>query len=500
MTDHKLLNKSVILYFAVVFLGLFIFFTQVHGLMPYDGDDWVNLSKMRAAIPKWHGFNPVKVLPEDLFPIVGYIAAYVVTPLLHDYVLSISYVSSALFSGLITVYVYLFYRILVNRLELPRYQAVSVSFLFLLFHFFIFKGKSGVSQYLFGTVNLTCVFHYLIPALLNLSVVEYFWGNRERYSFQNHSIFLNSLLIFAIYLAIFSNILQSIILAAFAFMSIMVRSYGERISIKHWKDIICKNSFFVSILGVWLVSLLFESSGGRAKGIGHSFLSLPISAAVHNFAHASRQMNFVFLAFAAIILILAIILLARQYKAKSTDKVESPYLKITAICAGSFVITLVYLILVCSKADPNYIARSDVLISIWTWFILLVCILMAYLLKENPKIYLAGPIIMLILLVEAIGNGGSLFESNMGRLSSRTCYAVDQDILQQIITADQEGKTEMVLHVPKGDNRDNWPHPMYMGNNISNTLFRHGIIKKPIKITVQPDTSMNEKYQIPLQK
>ena len=84
MTDHKLLNKSVILYFAVVFLGLFIFFTQVHGLMPYDGDDWVNLSKMRAAIPKWHGFNPVKVLPEDLFPIVGYIAAYVVTPRLHD--------------------------------------------------------------------------------------------------------------------------------------------------------------------------------------------------------------------------------------------------------------------------------------------------------------------------------------------------------------------------------------------------------------------------------
>ena len=211
-------------------------------------------------------------------------------------------------------------------------------------------------------------------------------------------------------------------------------------------------------------------------------------------------MNFVFLAFAAVILILAIILLVLQYKAKSTDKVESPYLKITAICAGSFVITLVYLILVCSKADPNYIARSDVLISMWTWFILLVCISMAYLLKEKPKVYLAGPIIMLILVVEAIGNGGTLLESNMGRLSPRTCYAVDQDILQQIITADQDGETEMVLHVPKGDNRDNWPHPMYMGNNISNTLFRHGIIKKPIKITVQPDTSMNEKYQIPLQK
>lgn len=500
MTDHKLLDKPIILYFAIIFMGLFIFFTQVHGLVPYDGDDWVNLSQMRAAIPKWQGFNPVKVLPEDLFPIVGYLAAYVGTPLLHDYILSISYVSSALFSGLITVYVYLFYRILVNRLDLPRYQAVSISFLFLLFHFIIFKGKSGASQYLFGTVNLTCVFHYLIPAILNLSVVEYLMGNRERYSFSNHSILKNSLLIFAVYLSIFSNILQSIILAAFAFMSIMVYCYEDRISLRQWKSAIRGNLFFVSLLGVWLVSLMFEASGGRAKGIGHSFFSMPISAAVHNFAHAARQMNFVFFVLAVIILVLAIILLVRQYKVKSPDMMGSTYHKITAICVGSFVISIVYLILVCSKADPNYIARSDVLISMWTWFILLICILMAYLLNEKPKVYLAGPVIMLILLVEAIGNGGSLFESNMGRLSPRICYAVDQDIIQQIITADHEGKTEMVLHVPKGDNRDNWPHPMYMGNNISNTLFRHGMIKKPIKITVQPDTSMNEKYQIPLQK
>ena len=58
----------------------------------------------------------------------------------------------------------------------------------------------------------------------------------------------------------------------------------------------------------------------------------------------------------------------------------------------------------------------------------------------------------------------------------------------------------MILVVPKGDDRDNWPHPMYMGGNISRTLYRHGIITQPLKITIKPDTKMNEKYHIAIPK
>ena len=73
-------------------------------------------------------------------------------------------------------------------------------------------------------------------------------------------------------------------------------------------------------------------------------------------------------------------------------------------------------------------------------------------------------------------------------------------MIEQIKKADEAHQKEMVLHVPKGDNLDNWPHPMYMGENISRTLYRHGIITRPIEITLQPDVSMNEKYNIPIQK
>ena len=58
----------------------------------------------------------------------------------------------------------------------------------------------------------------------------------------------------------------------------------------------------------------------------------------------------------------------------------------------------------------------------------------------------------------------------------------------------------MILYVPKGNNIDNWPHPMYMGKRISNTLYKHGLISKLIKIKIQPDETLNQKYNIDIPK
>ena len=52
----------------------------------------------------------------------------------------------------------------------------------------------------------------------------------------------------------------------------------------------------------------------------------------------------------------------------------------------------------------------------------------------------------------------------------------------------------MVLKVPKGDDIDNWPHPNYVGDNISRALFAHGLITRKIEVKIVPDPSMNQKY------
>lgn len=160
----------------------------------------------------------------------------------------------------------------------------------------------------------------------------------------------------------------------------------------------------------------------------------------------------------------------------------------------------IYLVLVCSKAGPSYISRTDVEIGILFWYILIFGLSLAYLLMEHPKWVLVAPLVTLFILVEIVNGRSAFMESNFGRVSPSICYEVDMDILNQIQLADQSESTELELHVPKGDNRDNWPHPNYMGKNICNTLYRDGIISRTFKIKIVPDVNMNKKYHIPVPK
>ncbi len=161
-------------YAAGIFLILFIFFTQANMLVPYDGDDWANLSMKRKFLPAWGSWNPIKILPETLFPLVGYVAAYVIKPLTGNYIYSITLVSAGVLSGIIVVYVLLFRRWLEKFWGLSLENSYIFSFIFFLIHFLIFKGN-GTSQFLFGSTSLTNTFHYLIPALWNACLVLFFW-------------------------------------------------------------------------------------------------------------------------------------------------------------------------------------------------------------------------------------------------------------------------------------------------------------------------------------
>lgn len=167
---------------------------------------------------------------------------------------------------------------------------------------------------------------------------------------------------------------------------------------------------------------------------------------------------------------------------------------------GTSLVSALYLLLVCAKASPGYIGRSDVFISFIIWTVLLMALSLAYVFKQYGKSVFVGPLLVLFFAVE-VGLGGQGFaESTMGSVPPSICYEIDYNLIEQIQAADREGKTEMVLRVPKGDNRDNWPHPMYMGGKISRTLYKHGLISRNIKIKIQPDAAMNEQYHIAIPK
>lgn len=488
-------HSSAIAFFGIIFLILMAFFTQVHPLIPYDGDDWANLSGFRAAIPKWGIWNPIKILPEVSFPVIGFIAAFLVTPLTHDYILSITWTSAVFLSLIIVAYLFLFTKILERKFSLNPCVIYTLTTAFFLFHFLALQIPGRASQYLFAAGSLTCIFHYTIPALLNLSLVEYFiaYGLPKQIPFERGIVHC-SLLIFFIYLAIFSNILNSIVLIAFISSCLLWEYKFTFLSFKNLKSILKENPFLLGILAVWFLSLLFEMTGGRAQSIGASILQLPIKQTWLRLWNAIAPVGKSFPAAVALITVSSYYIVVKR----CPNALKQDYISLIGRLLLSCAFLLCYLLLVCAKAAPGYIGRSDVLIDLYGFIILIVLCMTAFLLKKHPKTFVVAPIILLIIAVKVMS--GSYLEPTVGRISPNICYQVDYDLISQIVQAEQNYQEEMVLRVPKGNNRSNWPHSMHMGGAIARTLYRHGIIQRPIKISIQPDVTMNVKYNIPIQK
>ena len=96
-------------FFLLAFSFLFVFFTQVHPLVIYDGDDWRYIAYTRQALPSWNEWNPSRVFAECFQPLMGYFAAYVLTPILGDCLHAQTAAVALLLSLMATAYLWLFY-------------------------------------------------------------------------------------------------------------------------------------------------------------------------------------------------------------------------------------------------------------------------------------------------------------------------------------------------------------------------------------------------------
>lgn len=253
----------------VLFIIFFVYFTQVNPLVIYDGDDWVNIGTFRTPVPRMENYNPIKVLPETLFPIVGYLSVYFLKPFAGDYIQAVTVESALVLTVFIVCYGMLFGKVLRKYFDISFPQEMLLESIFLMLHFLILKKENYFSPFLFGSVNLTCIYHYILPGLLNFSVCFYLLGKEKNQLTHFHSI---GWLILGIYLCIFSNILHSIILAAF--VGIMGLN-KVRVMVGHrqgLKNIVYNLRFEGVIILVWFISLYYEAHGNRAKDIAtHNF-------------------------------------------------------------------------------------------------------------------------------------------------------------------------------------------------------------------------------------
>lgn len=498
MRDEKMTEKKEKLcrigWYVLVFGFLYIWFTRIKPLVAYDGDDWLYLSFVRRAVPIWKDWNPARVLPEVLMPLCGAVAAYGVMPLTGDYIGSITIVSAAVTSGFIVVYVWCFEQLMRHWFNLKTARRILVSALFLLLHFMVFRGDTSNNNYLFHCWDLTCVYYYLIPALLNCSLVMYMMAHSDcREMMAAKETEKASVFLAVAYFAVFSNLPSSVILGIYAGVRILVdliRSWKK----VDWKAYLKDHMIHGVILFAWLLSAVFELTGARAQDdMGYRLPFLQgLKETTYRFLLVLKNSNEAFLLFTVVVVVLALVVFLRSRK-QQQEKELLWLVGETVLCA---VIMLAAVLILCTKVDITYVERSEYLFGLYFYGFLILLTALLYVLSRHPRLWAVLPLLLCILASYINTDGMTFMDSNLQCCEPNVCKAINEDIIEQITTASMAGQEVVTIYVPVTERPGNWPHASFVGDRIANTLYEHGLLNGPIRVEVQPSLEMNRKYNL----
>ena len=490
---HRFLETT---WHLLIFVFFLVWFLQIHPLSVYDGDDWLYVYYSRKALPLWNDWNPSRVFPEIFMPLCSSVAAYVLAPLMGDYLHAMSLMHGLVVSLFLALYFWSFSRMMKRLFSLSSLGTIFSSALFLIAHFVVLRRYESDNLYLFHCWDLTCYYYYLIPAVINCCLVMWMLGNPHFSEFlDSGSPEKKGLLFLVIYLAIFSNLPDSGILAAYAGAALL-GSILARVRKKTGRSA-KENTFFIVVLILWAISAAFELSGGRARsGIQDSNpLVFSLKSAAYCLIQLFCRCNLTFLAVSMVIIGIAWILLILS---RCNTPEDRRFLSLLRLCLLSIAAIGIYTLLLCAVVDYSYINRSEYLFGLVFYLFLLLMLAFGYLLQKQPRIFFLIPAMLCVLLTECNTMDATFLESNHSEVRPALCYEITQDMIEQVLQAEQEGLDTMVLKVPVWTQSGNWPHPDYMGNRIADSLYKHGVIHRKIDVVPVPSPECNEKYGLPL--
>lgn len=490
---------NIIIQFSL-FLFLFVYFTQITPLVPFDADDWSFLGTMRLPFPLWGVFNPSKVLPEVLGPLVGSISSLFVYPITRNYVYSIIFTQAIVVSLFIIFFLYLFKVFLNKKLEMSFREAIGGEIFLFLSFFFIFKHINTPSYSGFWATDFDCYFHYLIPGLLSASLVLIMMTQKNFMKYWNsQSSLYKGIFLMAVYFAMFSSPQLSIILASYSMVMIVLTAIQKfRLGIKKY---LLNTYLYLTITLLWLISILFDLHGRRAAGVtaqNNGGLNEKLIAIGNSLNILINDLNLkVFFLFVLIIIItLCLALIDKKDHNKSVVIVTQEFILITCL-----LITFVYLMVAYLKAGAGYVGRIDAMWAVLCFFLLSVSISFTYLINKFHAVKVVAPLSLVLMALISFNFDYLPVQPNIGQHNSTTIINVDNYIINQIVKADREGKDKVTVKVPLGegkvtpkDQTSNWPHAFYMAKCLQNTLYSHGIIRTRIQITLEPDKKINKRF------
>ena len=493
MAKEKLYRR---LWYVSVFAFVFFWFTQIHPLTVYDADDWRYISYVRTALPLWNDWNPARVFPEVFMPLMSAVAVHILMPVLGDYLQALTVMHGLVVALFICLYMYCFLQMIKRVFSLSTWGNICASALFLIFHFLIFRNYDNSNVYMFFCWDLTCYYYYLIPSLLNASLVMSMMGRTGlKEQILAMPVEQKGLLAAVVYFAIFSNLPASGILAAYSgsvllkeLLRLLLRRENGK---KFWKD----QSIHIGILAVWLLSAIFELNGGRA-GADYMGTNVPLLQAIKEAAYAFSRLpsycNPVFLGTAGVLCVLMAVIMVRK-KEECRHFAAEAMVSLIGLCA-----MLVYAVLLCAVVDLSYTRRMEYQFGFLFYLLLILTLAFSCVLEKLPRLYLVVPVLLCVLAGECNTLDKTFLESNQTNLDSRICNQISQDMIDCFIQADIAGETTVSLPLPMWYSSDNWPHSTYIGDKIGDSLYEHGIISRRIKAIPRLTTDKNVEYGLAL--
>ena len=470
--NDKTLNR---LFFIAGFLTLVIYYGLIHPLVPFDTDDWLNLTISRPFYPSLHCWNPTKVFPERLEPAVAFIAARYVSSLTGDYVNALIMVNAIVVSFFITLYLYLVQRLLTHRFHLSKSTSFCIVIVFTLLHFLILKTGNAGNDYLWYAEDSNCYYHYIVSNLLNACLVLWLMTNDTRTLMKG---WRTAILLLISYFALCSNLYSTVILIAYVGAILLYDLIASPKDKPQWLILyIRQHLYFLMLIVLWLGVQLIEINGIRANTYGHvdDSLSEYILLTVQSLLAVRFNVG-------TVILLSLVILTAKAYDTISGGHTTFHIGKRQVLLLLSATLSLLYLILLSSKVKPENVQKGQVIFS-WTFYLLLLAIICLGYLCSKTKILRCLLPLAILLLVFNIRNIRTeyLGVQCLWGTNEYECIATDRDIINQVRYAEALGMDTVAISVPKFDLKDNWPLAFDCGFAVGNTLRKHAVTQRHLK-------------------
>ena len=296
-----------------------------------------------------------------------------------------------------------------------------------------------------------------------------------------------------IYMCIFSNLYPAVILMAFVgkelldqlILLIRRKTKLKNIMLTKWVYFLC----FV----LWIISLIYESSGGRAGSFSTGFEFYETARLLY---HGRSELNAVCAAVILTAIIAAVIYLIVLKKKKVQDEEAAAFKKMVICFFECAVICALFCFVMCSRTKPQDITRGDLLFSVFFFGIVWGTVSTAFLSKRFSRIETVLVIAAIVLPLSLCKGERIYLEANVLNISSEKCREINEYMINKVIDAEKKGKTNIELPVPKTDGVGNWPFFGDMEWTMRDALYSYGFTDGKIQIKLVINKKLNKVFNI----